>query len=149
VAVELAATVAAIALVAEALVRHPVAGAGPPAPPSRADDKHAVLGVEFGLTLLNFGAGGVLSRALGPLLAPFASSALYVACAYYEAGRFSGSVMNPAAVLALHVYRGPLTEADTWVKGARESAPYLLGISAAAIALGIAQRPREAKAKTA
>lgn len=79
VAVELAVTLAAVRLVAEVLARYPVAGASAPAPPGTHADKHFVLGIEFALTLITFGAGALFSQVLGPLLSPFANSALYVA----------------------------------------------------------------------
>jgi len=81
-----------------------------------------------------------LSARLGPILAPFASSAFYVAAACYERGQYSGAIINPAAILALHVYRQDLTALATWRNAAEPAAPYLAGIAAAVALLGAIRR---------
>jgi glycerol uptake facilitator-like aquaporin len=73
-------------------------------------------------------------------MAPFAASAFYVAAAYFEAGRYSGAIINPAAIVALHVYTHDLFDAATWRKAAPPAAPYLAGIAAAAVLLGVVKR---------
>ncbi len=87
---------------------------------------------------------------LNPILAPFAGSAFYVAAAYYESGRYSGAIINPAAVVALHVYTQDLTAAATWRNAATPAAPYLAGIAGAAVLLGAMKRaaqPRRVRSK--
>ena len=84
-------------------------------------------------------AGGFSAR-LGPILAPFASSAFYVAAACYERGQYSGAIINPAAILALHVYRQDLFALATWRAAAVPAAPYLAGIGAAVALLGAVRR---------
>ena len=47
------------------------------------------------------------------------------------------------------MYTGDLTDLATWREGVVAAAPYLLGIAAAGMALGLAQRPHEAKSRKA
>ncbi len=136
-------------MVAEALALYPLPGVGAPAPPPAHSDRATVAAAEFAIAFATF-AAGALSARLGAVLAPFAGSAFYVACAYWEAGRFSGAIINPAAVLALHVYKGDLFSADTWRAAAVPAAPYVGGICAAAVLHGLAARlaaPRRARVK--
>ena len=133
-------TIAAVALVAEALAKYPLPGVKAPGPPPAHGDPAVVAVAEFALALAVFGAAALFDRSLGPVLAPFATSTFYVACAYWEAGRFSGALINPAAVLALHVYRGDLFARDTWQTALTPAAPYLGGICAASILLGLVGR---------
>ena len=148
VATELVATIAAVAMVAEALALYPLPGVAAPAPPRAHADPSTVAAAEFAIALATF-AVGAASQRLGPVMAPFCGSAFYVACAYWEAGRFSGALINPAAVLALHVYKEDLFDRNTWAVAVQPAAPYLGGIAAAAVVLGGAGRlstPRRLKA---
>jgi hypothetical protein len=145
VATQLVCTIAAVALVAEMLAKYPLPGVKPPAPPPAHGDPQVVAAAEFAIALAVFGAASVFDRTLGPVLSPFAGSAFYVACAYWEAGRFSGALINPAAVLALHVYRDDLFAPDTWRNALTPTAPYLLGICAACVLLGAIGRATQPK----
>ena len=70
-----------------------------------------------------------------------------MAAACYEQGQYSGAIINPAAIVALHVYRQDLTAVATWRAAAVPAAPYLVGIAGAVALLGAVRRasaPRRA-----
>jgi len=144
--VELVTTVAAVAALAATLRAYPSLGVPPPAPPPMHQDGATVAAVEFAIAFSTFTAGH-LSAALGPLLAPFAPAAYYVGAAYVEAGRFSGAIINPFGVVALHVYDKDLSAVATWEEAGVKVAPYLAGLAAATAALGAAKRRRLHAAK--
>ena len=105
------------------------------------------------MALITFSAASFCSL-LGAHAGPALASAVFVACAYTENGKFSGSVINPAAILSLHVWRQPLAP-RVWAAAFESSEAYLLGIGAASVLLGLAKRyvppmeaalPRKAKA---
>ena len=142
------ATVCAVWLVAQGLAAFPKAGLDAPAPPKAHADRRMVFGAEFGLTLLVFGAGMVFA-ALPKKAQPFANAAFYCACAFTEGGRYSGALVNPAAVIALHTYRLPLASLMKPASWAPAVSPYLLGICSAAMLLGISQRQLRAPRRRA
>lgn len=137
--VELLATVAGVAAVAATLRRFPLPGVPPPAPPPAHADRQLVAAAEFAIAFATFGAAALASR-LGPLLSPFAASAAYCAFAFAENGRFSGAIINPATVLALHVYGKDYWSRSVWEAAAEEATPYFVGILGAAVAFAAASR---------
>lgn len=120
-------------------------GVPAPAPPPAHESPNHVLLSEFAVTFSVLFAGGLLSRAAGRVPGAFLGSLFYWVVAYAEAGAYSGAIMNPASILALHVYK-EVDKPKAWAEAAPRVAPYAAGAAAAALLLGLYNRGRAAGA---
>lgn len=117
----------------------PPAGVPAPGPPPAHDSRLHVFAAEFAVTLSVLFVGGLAGRFAGRVPGAFLGSVFYWVVAYAEAGAYSGAIMNPASILALHVYRD-LDKKEAWAAALPKVAPYAAGSAAAAVLLGLVNR---------
>lgn len=91
------------------------------------------------MTLSVLYVGGLCGRFGGRVFGTFLGSVFYYAVAYAEAGAYSGAIMNPASILALHVYKD-FDKLDAWMVSLPKVVPYVAGSAAAAALLGLKGR---------